>query len=248
MSALLSIRGLTAGYGKIAAVHGIDIDVEQGQTVTIIGPNGAGKSTTLNSVMGLHPAQGRVFFDGADVSKLSAEQRLTRGLCLVAENRELFASMSVEDNVLLGGFTRRHDKPAFHGSVAEVYELFPRLYERRTQLAGTLSGGERQMLTLARAMMSRPQLLMLDEPSLGLAPKVIETVFDIITILRQRGVAILLIEQNARAALEVADRGYVMEVGSITLAGSGAELRADPRVVDAYLGVRKARKMQNSTK
>lgn len=238
MSTVLEVTNLTAGYGKIVAVDNVSFGVKAGQTVTIIGPNGAGKTTSLNAVMGLQPAIGRIIFDGEDVSRLATEQRLYRGLCLVPEKRELFQSMSVEDNILLGGFVRRRDTGGNRKILAHVYERFPRLAERRHQIAGTLSGGERQMLTLARAIMSRPKLLMLDEPSLGLAPRIVETVFEIICDLSESGVAILVVEQNARAALAISDYGYVMETGSITLAGSSKELQQDPRILDAYLGAR----------
>jgi branched-chain amino acid transport system ATP-binding protein len=239
VSTILEVSNLTAGYGKIVAVDNVSFRVEAGQTVTIIGPNGAGKTTSLNAVMGLQASAGRVVFAGEDVSRMATELRLYRGLCLVPEKRELFQSMSVQDNILLGGFVRRRDIGGNKKTLASVYERFPRLAERRDQIAGTLSGGERQMLTLARALMSRPKLLMLDEPSLGLAPRIIETVFEIIRDLNDSGVAILVVEQNARAALGISDHGYVMETGSITLSGSSKELQNDPRILEAYLGARR---------
>lgn len=239
MSTILEVTSLTAGYGKIVAADNVSFRVGAGQTVTIIGPNGAGKTTSLNAVMGLQPAAGRIVFDGEDISRITTEQRLYRGLCLVPERRELFQSMSVEDNILLGGFVRRRDIAGNKKTLDGVYARFPRLAERRSQIAGTLSGGERQMLTLARAIMSRPKLLMLDEPSLGLAPRVVETVFEIIQDLNDSGVAILVVEQNARAALGISDYGYVMETGSITLSGSSKDLQHDPRILEAYLGARR---------
>ena len=234
---LLDVEGLSVAYGGIGALHDATIAVAAGEIVTVIGPNGAGKSTLLNAVMGVHPGTGRVAFAGADLHRLAVEERVRRGMCLVPEKRELFASMTVEDNLRLGAFRLRHaGAAAARGSLAEVYGLFPRLRERRTQHAGTLSGGERQMLAMGRALMAKPDLLMLDEPSLGLAPLIVREIFTIITELRRRGGAILLVEQNARAALRVADRGYVLELGRVTLQGTGAELAGDPRVAATYLG------------
>jgi branched-chain amino acid transport system ATP-binding protein len=235
MSALLEVRGLVAGYGKVEAIRELDLDIEPKGAVTIIGPNGAGKTTTLNALMGLLPSRGSILFEGQSIVRLSAEERLARGLCLVSEQRELFASMSVKDNLLLGGFVRRHDRGASE-RIDEIFERFPRLRERSAQLAGTLSGGERQMLAIGRALMSKPKLLMLDEPSLGLAPKIVQDVLQVIGDLRQSGVSILLVEQNARAALRVCDRGYVMEMGQIVLQGESRQLQADRRVVATYLG------------
>lgn len=235
MSALLEVRGLSAGYGKVEAIQEIDLDVEIKGAVTIIGPNGAGKTTTLNSLMGLLPSRGSILFEGQSIVRMSTEQRLARGLCLVSEQRELFSSMSVKDNILLGGFVHRRTRTAGE-SIDEIFDRFPRLRERSTQLAGTLSGGERQMLAIGRALMSKPKLLMLDEPSLGLAPKIVQDVLKVISDLRQSGVSILLVEQNARAALRVCDRGYVMEMGQIVLKGESRQLQADRRVVATYLG------------
>jgi branched-chain amino acid transport system ATP-binding protein len=235
MSALLEVRGLTAGYGKVEAIRELDLDIEPKGAVTIIGPNGAGKTTTLNALMGLLPSRGSILFEGQSIVRLSTEERLARGLCLVSEQRELFASMSVKDNLLLGGFVRRRDRSA-SARIDETFERFPRLRERSAQLAGTLSGGERQMLAIGRALMSKPKLLMLDEPSLGLAPKIVQDVLRVIGDLQQCGVSILLVEQNARAALRVCDRGYVMEMGQIVLQGESRQLQADRRVVATYLG------------
>jgi branched-chain amino acid transport system ATP-binding protein len=235
---LLDARGVSVDYGKVRAVSEVSLEVPLGSIVTVIGPNGAGKSTLLNALMGVLPtAQGEVRFAGTAQTG-DIEARVRRGMCLVPEKRELFASMTVEDNLLLGGYVRLD----FRGRGAEdtqerVYELFPRLLQRRKQLAGTLSGGERQMLAIGRALMAKPKLLMLDEPSLGLAPLVVREIFHIIAGLRDNGVAILLVEQNARAALQVADHGYVLETGRITLAGPAAELMHDPRVAATYLGL-----------
>ena len=237
---LLQVDDLHAGYGRAEVLLGVNLKLEAGQVVTVIGPNGAGKSTMLNALMGVLPCRGRVTFDGRDMSALSLEERVMQGIALVPERRELFATMPVEDNLLLGGWRAR--KLRMHGREREldrVYQLFPRLKERRTQLAGTLSGGERQMLAVGRALMSRPKLLMLDEPSLGLAPLVVREVFRIIETLRESGVSILLVEQNARAALEVADYGYVLETGELRLEGPASQLAHDPRVIDTYLGARK---------
>jgi branched-chain amino acid transport system ATP-binding protein len=217
------------------------LQLEAGQVVTVIGPNGAGKSTMLNALMGVLPFKGAVVFDGKDVATLSLEERVMDGLALVPERRELFGTMPVEDNLLLGGWrAMKLRMPDRERELDRVYGLFPRLKERRTQLAGTLSGGERQMLAVGRALMSRPKLLMLDEPSLGLAPLVVREIFRIIETLRASGVSILLVEQNARAALDVADYAYVLETGELRLQGPASELAHDPRVIDTYLGARKA--------
>ncbi len=234
---LLEVEDLHAGYGKAEVLSGLKLRADAGQVVTVIGPNGAGKSTLLNALMGVLPARGRVRHDGEDIAALTLEERVMRGIALVPEKRELFATMPVEDNLLLGGYRQmRLGRQDWQGEMERVYELFPRLKERRSQLAGTLSGGERQMLAIGRALMSRPALLMLDEPSLGLAPLVVKDIFRTIARLRETGVTILLIEQNARAALEVADHGYVLETGEIALEGPAASLRDDPRVVETYLG------------
>jgi len=235
MTTLLDIKDLHAGYGKAEVLRGLTLKADAGSVVTVIGPNGAGKSTLLNALMGVLPMRGGLRYAGEDVSHLSLEQRVMRGIALVPERRELFSTMSVEDNLLLGAW-RLRGKGAVTEDLERVFTLFPRLKERRAQLAGTLSGGERQMLALGRALMSRPKLLMLDEPSLGLAPLVVREIFRTIDGLRATGVTILLVEQNARAALEVADRGYVLEMGEIVLSGPAAELARDARVIDTYLG------------
>ena len=234
---LLEVTGLHAGYGRAEVLSGLQLQLPKGQVVTVIGPNGAGKSTTLNALMGLLPCRGRVLFDGADITAMPLEERVMLGLALVPERRELFGTMPVEDNLVLGGYRAMKMRvPQWKSEIDRVYELFPRLKERRSQLAGTLSGGERQMLAVGRALMSRPKLLMLDEPSLGLAPLVVKDIFRTITKLRSSGVSILLVEQNARAALEVADYGYVLETGEIGLHGPAAELAGDARVIETYLG------------
>jgi branched-chain amino acid transport system ATP-binding protein len=238
MSVLLQVRGLCVAYGKVEAVHQAGLRVEDGRIVTVIGPNGAGKTTLLAALMGMLPARGSVSYAGEEITRVEPEQRVSRGLCLVPERRELFAAMTVEDNLVLGAFHRyrKRDK-TITADFEQVYRLFPRLKERRRQLAGTLSGGERQMLALGRALMSRPRLLMLDEPSLGLAPLIVRDIFHVIAGLRETGVSILLVEQNARAALQVADYGYVLETGEIVLEGPSAELASNPRVIESYLGL-----------
>lgn len=236
-SPLLKVSQLRAGYGRAEVLHGIDIEAAKGSVITVIGPNGAGKSTLLNSLMGVLPCKGAIAFNGQSIGALSLEERVMAGIALVPEKRELFGTMSVEDNLVLGGFRqKRLGNPQWRDRVADVYALFPRLKERRLQLAGTLSGGERQMLAVGRSLMARPEILMLDEPSLGLAPLVVREIFSIISELRQTGVTIVLVEQNARAALAVADYGYVLEMGELSLHGPAAELAQDPRVIDTYLG------------
>ena len=238
MNTLLEVRGLCVAYGKVEAVHQAGLRVEEGRIVTVIGPNGAGKTTLLAALMGMLPARGSVSYAGEEITRVEPEQRVSRGLCLVPERRELFAAMTVEDNLVLGAFHRyrKRDK-TIASDFEQVYQLFPRLQERRRQLAGTLSGGERQMLALGRALMSRPRLLMLDEPSLGLAPLIVRDIFRVIAGLRETGVSILLVEQNARAALQVADYGYVLETGEIVLEGPSADLASNPRVIESYLGL-----------
>jgi branched-chain amino acid transport system ATP-binding protein len=234
---LLQVSELRAGYGRAEVLTGLAFQLRQGQVVTVIGPNGAGKSTTLAALMGVLPARGRIVFDGQDLTERTLEERVMLGLALVPEKRELFGTMPVQDNLILGGYrSMKLRVPNWQREFERVYELFPRLKERRAQLAGTLSGGERQMLAVGRALMSAPKLLMLDEPSLGLAPLIVREIFRIIERLREQGTSILLVEQNARAALEVADHGYVLETGSIVLQASARELAQDPRVVDTYLG------------
>ena len=236
-SPLLEVRSLSVRYGKVEAVHNVSLRADEGSIVTVIGPNGAGKTTLLGAVMGLLPAQGEVSYRGESLFGLSVEDRVARGLVLVPEKRELFASMSVADNLALGAFARRREgEAATKRALDEVYHRFPRLLERRAQLAGTLSGGERQMLALGRALMGRPKLLMLDEPSLGLAPLVVREIFSIVVALREAGVSILLVEQNARAALQVSDDGYVLETGELVLSGPSSDLAANPKVAATYLG------------
>ena len=234
--ALLSIDQVSIAYDKVEAVRGVSLAIEPGQIVTVIGPNGAGKTTLLGAAIGLLPWRGRMSFDGIDLRRLDVEARIERGFCLVPETRELFGDLSVSDNLLLGGYSRRRDSAGLKQSLADVYGRFPRLNERRAQKASTLSGGERQMLALGRALMAKPRLLMLDEPSLGLAPIIVREVFRIIASLRELGVSILLVEQNARAALETADFGYVLETGEIVHSGAAADLMHDPRVTASYLG------------
>lgn len=232
---LLSVRNLSASYGAVPAVTGVSLDLAAGEIVTVIGANGAGKSTLLNSVMGALPGGGEVWFDGDKVNALGVEARVRRGLSLVPEKRELFASMSVRDNLLLGGWCV--DGEQRKRGLDEVFQRFPRLRERHAQMAGTLSGGERQMLAMGRALMAKPRALMLDEPSLGLAPRIVGEVFAIIADLRKAGVSILLVEQNARAALRSADHAHVMELGSFTMSGPAADLAKDKRVAEIYLGL-----------
>jgi len=236
MSALLEIKDLHVAYGKVEAVRGVALTMQSGQIVTVIGPNGAGKTTLLAAAAGLLRSRGTVTYDGIDLSRLDVEERVERGFCLVPERRELFGDMAVADNLLLGAYVRRRNGTEVKQSLQQVYDRFPRLAERRRQKAQTLSGGERQMLALGRALMARPRLLMLDEPSLGLAPLIVREIFRIVASLREAGVSILLVEQNARAALETANYGYVLETGQVTYQGPAAELADDPRVVATYLG------------
>ncbi len=243
-SPVLEVSNLSARYGKVGALAGASLSVPAGSIVTVIGANGAGKSTMLNAIMGSLPqtghAAGAVHYAGADVSGWMVERRVAAGMSLVPERRELFGTMSVEDNLLLGGFRRYRAREAgWRDTLNEVFDLFPRLRERRAQQAGTLSGGERQMLAVGRALMAKPTLLMLDEPSLGLAPRIVREIFHIIARLRETGVAILLVEQNARAALQVADYGYVLETGEVILHGPARELAGDPKVIESYLGLGK---------
>jgi branched-chain amino acid transport system ATP-binding protein len=234
MSALLSVSDAHVAYGKVEAVRAVSLDVTDNEIVTIIGANGAGKTTLLNAIMGILPLKGRVALAGHDLVQLEIEDRVAAGLSLVPEHRELFATMNVEDNLALGAFraAKAHTKNSFE----RVYTLFPRLQERRKQLAGTLSGGEQQMLAMGRALMGTPKLLMLDEPSLGLAPIIVADIFRTIGELRASGVSVLLVEQNAQAALKIADRAYVMELGEFILSGPAGDIAANARVVASYLG------------
>lgn len=235
---LLKVTDQHVFYGKVEALSGVDIEVREGQIVTVIGPNGAGKTTLLSSIIGLLRSKGDVEFQGVIHTVPDVETLVGSGLGLVPEKRELFTTMSVNDNLQLGAFLRyRHGDRDYETTLTEVYSLFPRLWERRHQLAATLSGGERQMLAIGRAMMGKPKLLMLDEPSLGLAPLITREIFRIFADLRRQGVSILLVEQNARAALKVADYAYVLEGGRIAMQGDAAELADDPRVIESYLGL-----------
>jgi len=234
MSTLLSVSSAHVAYGKVEAVRSVSLEVGETEIVTIIGANGAGKTTLLNAIMGILPLTGRVSFGGEDLLRLEIEDRVAAGLSLVPEHRELFATMSVEDNLQLGAF--RIAKSVAAKSFERVYTLFPRLKERRRQLAGTLSGGEQQMLAMGRALMGAPRLLMLDEPSLGLAPIIVADIFRTIGELRASGVSVLLVEQNAQAALKIADRAYVMELGEFILSGPAKDIASNQRVAASYLG------------
>jgi branched-chain amino acid transport system ATP-binding protein len=233
-STLLSVSDAHIAYGKVEAVRAVSLDVADNEIVTIIGANGAGKTTLLNAIMGILPLKGRVTFAGQDMLRLEIEDRVAAGLSLVPEHRELFGTMNVEDNLQLGAF--RIAKAVATQSFERVYTLFPRLKERRKQLAGTLSGGEQQMLAMGRALMGAPKLLMLDEPSLGLAPIIVADIFRIVGELRTAGVSVLLVEQNAQAALQIADRAYVTELGEFILDGPAKDIAANARVAASYLG------------
>ena len=235
---LLDVRDLCVSYGRAQVVHDVSIKVTKGALVTVIGANGAGKTTLLNAIMGLLNARGTIAFDGAAVASIPLEARVKSGMCLVPERRELFADMPVEDNLELGGI--RRSRTERKETLEQIFAQFPRLKERRQQLAGTLSGGERQMLAMGRALMARPTLLMLDEPSLGLAPLIVADIFKIIGELRAAGVSVLLVEQNAKAALQIADRAYVMELGAFILDGPAQAISADQRVIASYLGFQHA--------
>ena len=231
---MLKLESVKISYGAIQAVKGVSLEVREGEVVTIIGANGAGKTTLLNAIMGVLPLKGSTAFAGADMAQLDIEDRVAAGLSLVPEHRELFGTMNVEDNLQLGAF--RIPKATAANSFERVYTLFPRLKERRKQLAGTLSGGEQQMLAMGRALMGAPRLLMLDEPSLGLAPIIVADIFRTIGELRAAGVSVLLVEQNAQAALKVADRAYVMELGEFVLNGPASDIANNKRVAASYLG------------
>jgi|TARA_B110000503_G_scaffold142542_1_gene239674 branched-chain amino acid transport system ATP-binding protein len=234
---ILKVTNMHAGFGKAEVLHGISLEVMPGGVITVIGPNGAGKSTTLNALMGLLKASGDIEFNGQAIGDTTLEERVMLGIALVPERRELFTTMSVADNLLLGGYRpMKLGDRRWRDGFEQVYSLFPRLKEREKQMAGTLSGGERQMLAVGRALMGQPKLLMLDEPSLGLAPLVVKEIFSIIERLRESGVSILLVEQNARAALAMADHAYVLETGDISLQGPAGELAKDSRVIETYLG------------
>lgn len=233
---LLRVEGLKISYGGINAVKGIDLEVAQGEMVALIGANGAGKTTTLKGICGVvHPAAGKVHYQGQDITGMPSHALVAMGLALVPEGRGVFGRLTVEENLGIGAYTRR-DKAAVRSQLARVYELFPRLKERRAQTAGTMSGGEQQMLAIGRALMSAPKLLLLDEPSMGLAPLMVQRIFDTVRTVAAEGVTVLLVEQNAKLALECSTRGYVMESGTITLSDSGAKLLENPQVRQAYLG------------
>lgn len=234
---LLEMNDAVLSYGKIEALHGISLTVDAGEIVALIGANGAGKTSTMRALSGVRGlSAGNVVFDGQDVTKLRADQRLRQGLVLCPEGRGIFPGMTVTENLNMGAYTRK-DKAAIDEDYDRVFGLFPRLLERKRQVAGTMSGGEQQMLAIGRALMSRPKLLMLDEPSMGLAPMLIQQIFDIIVEISQQGTTILVVEQNAKQALSRADRAYVLETGRIVKGGTGAELLDDPSVREAYLGV-----------
>jgi len=233
---VLTVEGLTCRYGKVAAVRDLSIEVDQGELVTLIGANGAGKTTTLRAISGvLPPAAGRITFLGEDITRASPKRILQLGIAHCPEGRRVFPYMTVAENLEMGSYLRT-DGSAIVSDLAELYERFPVLHERRNQAAGTLSGGEQQMLAISRALMSRPKLVLFDEPSLGLAPNLVERTFDIIRDIRARGVTVVMVEQNAFAALELSDRSYVLEQGRVALSGTGAELLNNPHVKSAYLG------------
>lgn len=235
-SELLRVTGLTSHYGRIQALHSVDLHVNGGELVALVGANGAGKTTFLRSVSGVQPISGGdIWFSGASIASRNANQRVVSGIAQVPEGRQVFAPLAIEDNLLLGGITRSSSERA--ETLQDVYALFPILQERRALPAGTLSGGQQQMLAIGRALMARPRLLLLDEPSMGLAPLMVEEIFRVIVRLREQGTTILLVEQNANAALAIADRGYVMETGHIVLEGTGDQLLANDKVRQAYLGV-----------
>ncbi|MFB4204112.1 ABC transporter ATP-binding protein [Arhodomonas sp. KWT2] len=234
---MLSVSGLETYYGRIQALRGVDIEVPRGQIVALVGANGAGKTTLLRTISGLQPAtKGTVHFHGRDITRMTGERRVAGGIAQVPEGRQVFGPMSVEDNLILGAYTRGRSA-AVTRDLEHMYELFPILQEKRHQAAGTLSGGQQQMLAIGRAMMTRPQLMLLDEPSMGLAPLLVGEIFRIVERLREEGITVLLVEQNASGALAIADRGYVIETGTITLSGTGSELLADEEVKRAYLGM-----------
>lgn len=233
---LLTVNGLYVYYGNVEALHGIDLKVDEGEIVTILGANGAGKSTTLMTISGLvSPGKGSIFYGDVEISKLQGHEVVMHGIAQVPEGRRVFATLTVQENLNLGAFTI-NDKDKIQTTLEWVFELFPRLKERREQLAGTLSGGEQQMLAIARGLMASPKLLLLDEPSLGLAPILVKSIFETIREIKESGVTVLLVEQNAKAALKLADRGYVMEVGRIVLEDRSAKLLKNPEVRKAYLG------------
>lgn len=233
---LLDVRDLRTRYGRVEALGGVSVQVPAGHIVSVIGANGAGKTTLLNSIMGVLPSQGEIMYAGGSLSGVPLEGRVARGISLVPERRDLFASMTVADNLQLGAYSRRREN--WRPDLEDVYTRFPRLRERRTQLAGTLSGGEQQMLAIGRALMGKPRLLLLDEPSLGLAPLIVRDILRIVQGLRDGGVTILLVEQNARASLAISDEAYVLETGQVKMQGPAAELARNPELTASYLGGR----------
>ncbi|MBO6047486.1 MAG: ABC transporter ATP-binding protein [Erysipelotrichaceae bacterium] len=232
---LLKVDNLIVNYGMINAIKDISFEVEKGEIVALIGANGAGKTSTMHAISGLIPSKGTITFNNKEISKIPAHKIVAEGLAQVPEGRRIFASLTVADNILMGAYLRK-DKEEIKKDRQHVYDLFPRLYERRHQLAGTLSGGEQQMLAMGRALMSKPKLLLMDEPSMGLSPILVNEIFDIIREVNKEGVTILLVEQNANKALQIADRAYVLETGKITIQGKASEVAANPLVKEAYLG------------
>jgi len=232
---MLDVRGLEARYGRITALHGIDLALRAGELVALVGANGAGKSTLLRAISGVQPCSGRILYDGKDIGAVAAERRVALGIVQVPEGRQVFGPLNVEDNLRLGAYTR--SRAESDAGLARVFAMFPALKERRHQAAGVLSGGQQQMLAMGRGLMAKPRLLLLDEPSMGLAPRLVEEVFAQVRSLKEARTTIFLVDQNARAALAVADRGYVLETGRVVLAGSGAALLADGQVREAYLGM-----------
>ncbi|MDN5793791.1 MAG: ABC transporter ATP-binding protein [Brevibacterium aurantiacum] len=234
---LLELKNVDVHYGRIQAIDDLSFTVDEGEIVTLIGANGAGKTTTLKTISGLlNPSAGQIFFDGDDITRMKAHTRVAQGISQSPEGRGVFPGMTVMENLDMGAYTRK-DKGAFAADLERVLELFPRLGERRKQLGGTMSGGEQQMVAIARALMSRPRLLLLDEPSMGLAPQVVQQIFRIVTEINEQGTTVLLVEQNANQALARAHRAYVLETGAITRTGTGRELLSDPAIKEAYLGV-----------
>ncbi len=235
--ALLELRGVDAHYGRVQALHGVTLDLDAGEIVALIGANGAGKTTTLRTISGLmHPTHGTIRFAGRDITRMEAARIVGLGLCQSPEGRRLFSRLSVRDNLFMGAYTR-NDRAGIAADMEKVFTLFPRVKERASQIAGTLSGGEQQMLAMGRALMARPKVLMLDEPSLGLSPILVETIFSIVREINSQGTPVLLVEQNAHKALDVAHRGYVLETGVIVQTGTGKELLASEEVQKAYLGM-----------
>ncbi|MGI6147477.1 MAG: ABC transporter ATP-binding protein [Firmicutes bacterium] len=236
---LLALKDVRIAYGNVEAVHGIALEVGEGKIVTLLGANGAGKTTTLRAISGLlRPRAGQIMLRGTDITNLPAHEIVNMGVAHVPEGRRVFATLTVEENLKLGAYKHRREPQRWVGTIKKVYELFPRLEERRNQLAGTLSGGEQQMLAIGRGLMAEPEIILLDEPSLGLAPKLVQEIFRVIIEINRRGTTVLLVEQNARMALKISDDAYVLETGRIALSGPAAELRDDPRVRKAYLGER----------